>query len=105
MSIFTIPTNEFELVNKSITSLLDYNEVKAIKPKNPLSFIRNETEHFICYRLFNKQTASINLTIQKNVIDNLNELVGFTSDANHRKSMGILKAILEHKVNYEVKTV
>lgn len=100
--MFEQPTDNFELVSKSITSLLDYNEVKAIVPRNPMVVQKTETDFFICLSVFNKSNATINLTIRKNAVDNLNELQGFTSDGNHRKSLGILKALLEHKLTYKM---
>ena len=99
---FATPTDDFELVNKSITSLLDYNEVKAITPGSPINAIKTETEYFICYRLSNKNNANIYLTIKKNAINNLNELQGISSDGNHRNSLGIVKAMLEHKLTYNL---
>lgn len=98
-----IPTNDFEIVSKNITNLLDYNDIKAVVPKSPMVAVRSEDDNHIHYLLLNRTNAGIRLTIRKSTIDNLNELVSFTTDGNHRKSLGIVKALLEHKLTWKVK--
>lgn len=102
--MFNIPINDIDIISKNIQNMLKTNDdIKPITPRLPLHFTKNETDNYIFYRINNKNTASIYLTIKKNSIDNLNELESFTADANQRKSVGVLKAILQNKVKYNVR--